>query len=140
MSYTKQRTFNKHIRLTIMIRFYISILTLFLFFHSQVNSYSNRSWNQWIQTLRSDAIEQGIQPKVFDDVFKTIKRPNPKVIKYDKNQPEKRITYLKYQRTRVDPYRITIGKKRKRQYKNVLPGIAKEYGVNQCYILSQIIQ
>lgn len=112
--------------------FFLSLLPLFF----TSTGYTNPPWKQWVKSLRIDAIEQGIQPKLFDKIFNKIKRPNPRVIRYDKNQPEKRITYLKYQRSRVDAYRIKIGKKREKQYSQLLTPIAKEYGVNQCYILS----
>jgi len=69
-------------------------------------------------------------------VFKTIKAPSRRVLRYDRNQPEKRLTFLKYRNTRADAYRITIGRKELRRYKPLLNEISKRYGVSTCFIVS----
>ncbi|OGO94358.1 MAG: lytic transglycosylase [Coxiella sp. RIFCSPHIGHO2_12_FULL_42_15] len=94
------------------------------------------SWSEWLRTLRQEAIDQGIRPELFDEVFQNIKAPNRTVLSYDKHQPEKRLTFLKYRNTRADQYRIAIGRKKLQQYRPLLNEIGQKYGVNPCFIVS----
>jgi len=94
------------------------------------------TWKQYVKELRKEALAQGIRPEVFDDAFANIKAPNRKVLYYDRTQPEKRLTYLKYRNTRADAYRIKIGQKKLKQYGPLLNQIGQEYGVSPCFIAS----
>lgn len=119
-------------------------LILSLFFSSFMFLIANKvmaatnpvPWNQWVAQLREEAIQKGIDPKLFDKVFSTVKTPSRQVMSLDRNQPEKRITFLKYRNTRADAYRITIGRKRLNEYHAILNEVGKEYGVSPCFILS----
>lgn len=97
---------------------------------------SRPSWNQWVSQLRQEAVSQGVSPAVFDDAFRDIKRPNKRVLHFDKTQPEKRITFNKYRKTRIDAYRIKLGVREYKKNKQLLEQISQEFGVSPCFILS----
>lgn len=94
------------------------------------------SWSTWLQGLRQEAIDQGIRPEFFDEIFQHIKQPNHSVLSLDHNQPEKRLTFSKYRSTRADNYRIVIGRKQYAKNKALLNEIGHKYGVNPCFIVS----
>lgn len=101
------------------------------------NIFANtQNWNNWVAEVRREAISQGISPKVFDEAFANIPQPSRKVKSLSRHQPEHRLTYMKYRKTRVSNYRIIIGKRRYKEYHEIVDKIAKEYGVDPCFIMS----
>lgn len=112
----------------------IAALSLVVFFCLS-QDLAAQSWNSWVSEVRREALEQGISPQVFDEAFRNI-RPSRKVKSYSRSQPEKRLTYNKYRRTRVSKYRISLGKKKYKQNQQLLNQIAEEYGVDPCFIVS----
>lgn len=112
---------------------FVFVFLLFLFC-SSVYSNVTISWEDFVRQLRVEAIEQGIRPEVFDRAFQNVHAPNRSVLHLDKTQPEKRITYLQYRNTRVDPYRIKLGRREMLKHKDLLNEIGSKYGVNPCVI------
>lgn len=102
----------------------------------QSTAAASQQWNQWVAEVRSEALEQGISPRVFDNAFADIHEPSRRVRGLSRHQPEHRLTYTKYRNTRADRYRIIIGRKRYKQNKELLEKIGKEYGVDPCFIVS----
>lgn len=100
------------------------------------NAMAKQTWNQFVADVRQEALSQGIRPEVFDAAFKNIKAPNRKVLSLDRNQPEKRLKFLKYRNTRADNYRIVIGRRELKKYKNLLDEISNKYGISECFIVS----
>ncbi len=97
---------------------------------------AQQNWSQFINQVKQDALREGISPSIIQDAFKNIHEPSRTVKSLLKNQPEHRITYNKYLHSRVDKYRIIFGQKHYQQNKAVLDTIAKEYGVDPCFIVS----
>ncbi len=97
--------------------------------------YAQPSWSKWVRDLRGQAISQGIRASLFDHVFRDI-RPNRRVRSYSRSQPEHRLTFNKYRRTRASKYRIAIGKRKYRQYHALLKEVGDNYGVDPCFIVS----
>ncbi len=91
------------------------------------------NWKTWVKQLKEEAMDRGISSRTFDRALKGVK-PSKRVLSLDRNQPERRISYLKYQKTRVSAYRIKLGKQKLKQYSGLLNEISSLYGVNPCYI------
>lgn len=109
--------------------FFISfILMIFI----SITSFA-QDWNTWLQELRVEALAEGIQPQVFDMAFEGIK-PSQKVMHFDRNQPEKRISFLEYRRSRIDPFRVRLGRSEYKKHKNLLEKIGAEYRISPCFI------
>ncbi len=108
---------------------------LFIFFAVPTLAQAKLPWNQWVAQLRQEALSQGINPQLFDQVFKNL-QPDKRTINYDRSQPETRLTYLKYRNTRGDSYRINLGKKKYKRYGALLNEIGHSYGVDPCVITS----
>lgn len=113
-------------------RFILSALLLLV---SVTSVQARENWHQWVQHLRAEAVEKGVSGELFDRVFRDI-RPNRKVKSYSRNQPEHRLTFYKYRKTRGSKYRILIGKRKYKQHKQLLDTIGQQYGVDPCFIVS----
>lgn len=95
-----------------------------------------QSWHGFVSQLRSDAIADGIKPEVFDAAFRNIEAPSSSVLRLDKTQPEKRLSFMRYRNTRIDRYRIMLGRQEFRRHKSTLHSISNQFGVNACFIIS----
>lgn len=111
------------------------VLALLLCFNQELWS-ETQSWKQFVTGVREEAMEQGIRPAIFDDAFAGIHEPNRQIKGLMRSQPEHRLTYIKYRNTRVDSYRIAIGKKQYQKNKQLLEEIGQKFGVNPCFIVS----
>ena len=95
-----------------------------------------QSWGSWVAAVRKEAMDQGISPLVFNMAFADIHEPSSQVKGLAKSQPEHRLTYSKYLSSRVDAYRIAIGRKEYKKNQEVLGKIGNQYGVDPCFIVS----
>lgn len=95
-----------------------------------------QSWGQWVSGVRSEALEQGISPALFDRAFADIHEPSRQVKGLARSQPEHRLTFNNYLHSRADSYRITIGRKKFAQNKQVLEEIGQQFGVDPCFIVA----
>ncbi|MCB1827994.1 MAG: lytic murein transglycosylase, partial [Coxiellaceae bacterium] len=75
-------------------------------------------------------------PQVVDDALRGIKEPHRKVLHYDRTQPEKRLTFLKYRNTRASAYRIKLGQSELKKHQAILEKVSRHYGVSECFIVS----
>lgn len=93
----------------------------------------SRDWNTWVQDLRDEALADGIRPEVFDSAFKGV-HPSERVQHFDRTQPEKRLTYTAYRNSRIDPYKITLGRKDYARHESLLEDIGSDYHVSPCVV------
>lgn len=114
--------------------FHVFVLFISVIFSG--SAFAQVSWPVFVSQLRIEAVAQGIRPQVFDNAFKGIHAPNRKVLRYDRTQPEQRLTFLKYRNTRADKYRILIGRRAIKKHTELFDKIAAQYGVSKCFIAS----
>lgn len=115
----------------------LNLLTIcLLFFTSEVCLASSQSWRDFVAEIRKEALSQGISPQTFDAAFANVHEPSRKVKGLSRSQPEHRLTYQKYLKSRVDSYRIAIGRKQYKQHQKVADEIGQRYGVDPCFIMS----
>ncbi len=97
---------------------------------------ASQNWNSWVADVRKEALAQGISPAVFDAAFADTHEPSRQVKGLARSQPEHRLTYAKYLSSRVDNYRIVVGRQQYKKNKALVDEIANHYGVDPCFILS----
>lgn len=97
---------------------------------------NQQSWSQWLAEVRREALSQGISPAVFDAAFAGMHEPSRSVKGLAHSQPEHRLTFAKYLSSRVDSYRVVIGRREFERNRAVLEKIGREYGVDPCFIVS----
>lgn len=95
-----------------------------------------KNWAAWVADVRKEALAQGISSLTFDHAFADIHEPSRQVKGLAHSQPEHRLTYSKYLHSRVDNYRIAIGKQQYKKNKALLDEIAAHFGVDPCFIVS----
>lgn len=99
-------------------------------------AYADTNWTEWVLTLKKQVVTLGMDPVLFDSIFKTIKEPDPQILHLDRTQPEHRITFLQYRDTRADKYKIYLGRKEYRKNHDLLENIADHYHVDPCFIVA----
>ena len=95
-----------------------------------------QNWSAWVAEVRQEALAQGIAATLFDEAFADIHEPSRQVKSLSHSQPEHRLTYLKYRNSRVDNYRITVGRREYKKNKAIADEVARHYGVDPCFIMS----
>ncbi|NBX84802.1 MAG: lytic murein transglycosylase [Gammaproteobacteria bacterium] len=101
-----------------------------------LTSHAAQSWNDWLIQVKQEAREQGIRQNTIDEAFANVHEPSKTVKGLAKSQPEHRLSYTKYRSSRVDNYRVIIGRKRYHENKDWLDKIGKSYGVDPCFMVS----
>lgn len=94
----------------------------------------NGPFPQWLKGIQEKAREQGISEAtvaLLDDLER-----DPRVIKFDRRQPEFTQTFEEYLTARVTQYRIDKGRKYYRENKAQLEEIAKRYDVDAPYLVA----
>ncbi len=90
-------------------------------------------WDTWVQELRAEVLANGIKPAIFDSAFRGV-QPSKRVQHFDRTQPEKRLTYKEYRNSRIDAYKIKLGRKDLMQYQTLLNEIQTDFHVNECIV------
>lgn len=94
------------------------------------------NWTQWLAEVKQEALEQGISPTVINQAFAGINEPSKQVKNLAHFQPEHRLTFNSYLNSRVDNYRITLGRKNYARYKTLFDTIGRDFAVDPCFIVS----
>lgn len=111
-------------------------LSLYLTILLSTTGFAQENWNTWLAQVRAEALAQGISARVIDEAFANIHEPSRKVRSLSRSQPEHRITFERYLRTRADNYRISIGRKEFARNKEVLQQVGDNFGVDPCFVVS----
>ncbi len=111
---------------------FVALLSIF----SSLVYANQQEWGQWVAGVKQEALSQGISEALFDEAFADIHEPSRQVKSLARSQPEHRLTYLKYRNSRVDQYRILMGRKLYLKNQQLLQEIAEHYGVDPCFIVS----
>jgi len=93
------------------------------------------TWSQWLSEFKHEALADGIEPQFFDQAFRGL-RINRNIRGFERNQPEHRLTYLKYRNSRADNFRIKIGRGKFKKNQQLLTEIGDSFGVDPCVIAS----
>jgi len=92
------------------------------------------SFSDWLKGLKKEAIARGISPKtaaVLDSV-----EPDPRVLGFDRNQPEFVQSFDDYLRARVTDDKIRLAREKFADNRKTLDAIGEKYGVEPEYIVS----
>lgn len=112
------------------------VLAWVFFCASQGVFSQEQPWDRWVAEVRKDALAQGISPAVFDEAFRGIHEPSRQIKGLARSQPEHRLSYSKYLHSRVDKYRIVVGRQQYKKNKAMLDEIAAHFGVDPCFIMA----
>lgn len=94
-----------------------------------------KSVDGFVAELKDKARAEGSSEQLLNQVFAGFK-PNPKVVKADKSQPEDKLRFTKYRQNIVSDYRILRGRENYRKHRALLEQVATRYGVPAKYIVA----
>ena len=108
---------------------------LLLFFLTPNLFASNDEFNSWVNTFKVRAIEAGISEKVVNDVMAEV-RFLPKVIEYDRYQPEFYEDTFTYIKKRVNNKKIKKGLILYKEEKFIIDKVEKEFLIEKELLLA----
>ena len=98
-------------------------------------AYADTGFEVWVQALKTEARSQGTDPALLDQVFQGMK-PLPKVLQYDRHQPESTITFEQYRTRTVTRERIRKGRELLARHHTLLQNIGRQYGVQPRFLVA----
>ena len=98
-------------------------------------AHADGAFDQWLGELRVEAAESGISDKTISQALSNVQL-REKVVKYDRNQPEFKMTYPIYLKKVVTAGRVKEGKKLWAEHKELLDEIGSHFGVQPRFIVA----
>nr|WP_206018134.1 lytic murein transglycosylase [Pseudoalteromonas sp. Z9A5] len=102
---------------------------------SSVMAKTQAEFQEYLTSLKQEAIAKGYEEKLIDDAFATATYKE-KIVSADKNQPEVKETLETYLPKRVPQWKIDRARKLYGENKEVLEQVAKEFGVQARFIVA----
>ena len=115
--------------------FKIIILSIFINLLASLNVLANNDFNLWLNEFKIKAINSGISKKVVDQIMSEAKYL-PKVIEYDRYQPEFYEDTFTYIKKRSSNKKIKQGLKLYKKEKFIIQKIEKEFNVEKELLLA----
>ena len=115
--------------------FKLFIKSFFIYFVVIFQSYSDEQFGQWLENFQIEAIKSGISKDVVVDVMSNAKFL-PKVIEYDRYQPEFYEDTFTYIKKRSTNRKIREGIKLYKEEKDIIEKIEKEFQVEKELLLA----
>ena len=112
-----------------------NFIILFLFFSSNILSADNNSFNKWLENFRAYALENNISSTTFDMAMSGVVFL-PKVIKYDRFQPEFYEDTKTYISKRSSNQKVKQGVKLYKLNENFINSIDNKFSVEKSLLLA----
>jgi len=109
--------------------------SFFLYFLLATSIFANQDFNQWLKNFQTKAINNGISEKVVIDIMSAAKFL-PKVIEYDRYQPEFYEDTFTYIKKRSSNRKIREGLKLFKKEKNIIEKIESDFQVEKELLLA----
>jgi len=94
------------------------------------------SFKAWLEAFRQEALVKGISEETLNKSLPLIKKPIKKVIKFDRNQPEFKLTFEQYLNRVAPQSRVKRGQRLLKKHKKLLTEIEQKYGVQGRFLVA----
>ena len=115
--------------------FKLILSSILLYSCITINSFANEDFNQWSKNFQTRAINSGISEKVTKEIMSKAKYL-PKVIEYDRYQPEFYEDTFTYIKKRSSNRKIKEGVKLYKKEKSIIETVEKEFEVEKELLLA----
>ena len=115
--------------------FKLILRTIFLYFIVTSSAFANDDFNKWLSNFKVKAINTGISEKVVNEIMSDAKFL-PKVIEYDRYQPEFYEDTFTYIKKRSSNRKLREGLELYKKEKNIIKAIEKEFDVEKELLLA----
>ena len=109
--------------------------SFFLYFFLATSIFADQDFNQWLKNFQTKAINNGISEKVVIDIMSSAKYL-PKVIEYDRYQPEFYEDTFTYIKKRSSNRKIKEGLKLFKKERNIIEKIERDFQVEKELLLA----
>jgi len=94
------------------------------------------TFKAWLEAFRQEALVEGVSEETLNKSLPLIKEPIKKVIKFDRNQPEFKLTFDQYLNRVAPKSRIKRGQKLLKKHNKLLTTIEEKYGVQKRFLVA----
>ena len=115
--------------------FKIIFTSLFIYIFLNINSFANEGFDRWLKKFQIEAINSGISENVVKEIMSDAKFL-PKVIEYDRYQPEFYEDTFTYIKKRSSNRKIKEGLKLYKKEKKIIEIIEKDFQVEKELLLA----
>ena len=115
--------------------FKIIFTSLFIYIFLNINSFANEGFDNWLKKFQTEAINSGISENVVKEIMSDAKFL-PKVIEYDRYQPEFYEDTFSYIKKRSSNRKIKEGLKLYKKEKKIIEIIEKDFQVEKELLLA----
>jgi len=116
-------------------KIYKTLLIIFLLIYTTSSFSQDESFKIWLSSFKKNALKKGISENTFDQAMKNVKFL-PKVIEYDRYQPEFYEDSYTYISKRSSKKKIDKGKSFYKKNKNLIIKIDSKFGIEKELLLS----
>jgi len=92
-------------------------------------------FEKWLEDVHAEALEKGISQTIADSVLNHLE-PDPRVLGFDRRQPEFVQTFEEYLTARVTTDKVKKGERLLRENRTSLNRIGESYGVDPRYLIA----
>lgn len=111
------------------------LILITLIFAATLSARADEAFENWLSDLRADALDAGISAETVSLALSNVQL-REKVVKYDRNQPEFKLTYDRYMRNVVPASRVEEGKRKWAENEALLKEIGDHFNVQPRYIVA----
>jgi len=116
---------------------YIALFVCFICISSGVQAFVPAlAFEAWMDRLRADALKQGISKEIVAAALTDDLKPIKSIVKLDRKQPEKTITFNQYRKNIVSRARVNKGRKMFKRHRAELQKIGDAFGVQPRFIVA----
>jgi membrane-bound lytic murein transglycosylase B len=115
--------------------FRIIIFFIFINFFASLNAFANNDFNLWVKDFKTKAVNSGISKNLVEKIMSEVKFI-PKVLEYDRYQPEFYEDTFTYIKKRSSKNKIKQGVKLYKKEKIIIEKIEKEFKVEKELLLA----
>ena len=115
--------------------FKIILNSLFIYIIITTHSFSNEDFDKWLENFQIKAINSGISDQVVNEIMSEAKYL-PKVIEYDRYQPEFYEDTFTYIKKRSSKRKVKEGLKLYKKEKNIIEIVEKDFEVEKELLLA----